>query len=70
MRRMICGVLMMMFLLPAAAVAADSVAKQWQEDARITEQMHDRHWVTCSTGDPGTLLIAAATLGLFLRRRR
>jgi uncharacterized protein (TIGR03382 family) len=71
MRRNICGgVLMMMFLVPAT-VAAESAPGRWQNnDARITEQMHEPYWATCSTGDPGSLVIAAAAVGLLLRRRR
>lgn len=60
---LVCALLM----LPAVAAAAPQWTNERADNVHETMKSSD---FTCSTGTPSTLLVAAAAVGLVMRRRR
>jgi len=70
MRRTILGGLFTLLLAAPAFGAPIDSGHKWDQRTADNLTIKGADWYTCNAGDAGSLLVAAATVGLLARRRR
>jgi uncharacterized protein (TIGR03382 family) len=70
MKRLLMLALVFAPTLALARVIPPQSPKEVDDRVQIQETMKGAEWYTCATGDPASLVVAAAAIGLLRRRRR